>query len=107
MAKDSAQGHGLSRLFNDRKIATKISIGFACVLIITAVISASAYLAFGRVATGFDAFALQSSNGARASKVDSDFMFVRWQAREYLLTADAVFLDAARKGLATAKSTLR
>ena len=57
MANESTQGRGLSRLFNDRKIATKIAIGFAVVLSITAVISASAYFAFTKVDDSFRTFA--------------------------------------------------
>jgi methyl-accepting chemotaxis protein/CHASE3 domain sensor protein len=89
------------RLFNDRNIATKIAIGFACVLAIMAVISVSAYLAFGKVGDGFRVFALQSSNSARAATVDQNFLFVRWQAREYGLAGEQTFLDGSRKGLVT------
>ncbi len=95
------------RIFNDRNIATKIAIGFACVLAITAIISTSAYLAFTKVDDGFRAFALQSGNSARAAAVDQNFLFVRWQAREYGLTGEQVFLDGARKGLITLDESIK
>jgi CHASE3 domain sensor protein len=101
MANDSSQGRGLSRLFNDRKIATKIAIGFTAVLTITVVISASAYFAFGKVGDGFHTFARQSNNGIRAAAVDQNFLYVRWSAREYGLAGDAAMLDQAKKGMAT------
>jgi methyl-accepting chemotaxis protein len=107
MAKNAVQRHGISRLFNDRNIATKIAIGFACVLAITAVISASAYLAFGKVGDGFRLFSLQSSNSARAAAVDQNFLFVRWQAREYGLAGEQSFLEGAKKGLVTLTESIQ
>ena len=107
MANYPTQGHGPMRLFNDRNIATKIAIGFACVLAITAVISASAYLAFDKVGGGFRVFSLQSSNSARAAAVDQNFLFVRWQAREYGLAGEQNFLDGARKGLVTLAESIQ
>ena len=101
MSHESTQSRGLSRLFNDRKIATKIAIGFACVLAITATISASALLAFNNVESGFQSFARQSGNSARAGAVDRNFLFTRWQAREFGLTGEQSFLDGTRQGLAT------
>ena len=98
MANHMASGRGLSRLFNDRKIATKIAIGFALVLAITAVISASAYLAFGRVDQGFASFAKQTGNAEKAAALDQGFLFLRWSAREYALAGDPTFLDQAKKG---------
>src|SRR4051812_37720033 len=100
MANDMASGRGLSRLFNDRKIATKIAIGFALVLAITAVISASAYLAFGKVDQGFASFAKQSGNAEKASALDQGFLFLRWSAREYALAGDPAFLEQAKKAQA-------
>ncbi len=107
MANYPTQGHGPMRFFNDRNIATKIAIGFACVLAIMAVISASAYLAFGKVEDGFKTFARQSTNSARAAAVDQNFLFVRWQAREYGLAGEQTFLDGARKGLVTLAESIQ
>ena len=95
------------RFFNDHNIATKIAIGFACVLAIMAVISASAYLAFDKVGDGFKTFARQSTNSARAAAVDQNFLFVRWQAREYGLAGEQTFLDGARKGLVTLAESIQ
>ena len=95
------------RLFNDRNIATKIAIGFACILAIMAVISTTAYFAFEKVDGGFRTFARQSSNGARAATVDQNFLFVRWQAREYGLAGEQIFLDGARKGLVTLAESIQ
>ena len=107
MANDMASGRGISRLFNDRKISTKIGVGFALVLAIMAVISASAYLAFGRVSESFKLFGQQSANSGRAAGVDQNLLYVRWQAREYGLTGEQAFLDGARKGLATLAESIQ
>jgi methyl-accepting chemotaxis protein len=101
MANDSNQGRGLSRFFTDRKIATKIAIGFAIVLAITATISVSAYLAFDKVNSGFQAFANQSANASRAVAVDQNFLYLRWSAREFLLTNDPAMLEQSKKAIAT------
>jgi methyl-accepting chemotaxis protein len=95
------------RIFNDRNIATKIAIGFACVLAIMAVISTTAYFAFEKVDGGFRTFARQSSNSGRAATVDQNFLFVRWQAREYGLTGEQSFLDGAQKGLTTLAESIQ
>ena len=99
MSHESTQGRGLTRLFNDRKIATKIAIGFAVVLAITAFISGTAYLSFSSVEHGFREFARQSANSTRAAAVDRSLLFARWQAREFGLTGEKAFLDSARQGL--------
>ena len=95
------------RIFNDRNIATKIAIGFACVLAIMAVISTTAYFAFDKVDGGFRTFARQTSNSGRAATVDQNFLFVRWQAREFGLTGEQSFLDGARKGLTTLAESIQ
>ena len=95
------------RVFNDRNIATKIAIGFACILAIMAVISTTAYFAFEKVDGGFRAFARQSTNSNRAATVDQNFLFVRWQAREYGLSGEQSFLDGARKGLMTLTESIQ
>jgi methyl-accepting chemotaxis protein len=95
------------RIFNDRKIATKIAIGFACILAIMAVISTTAYFAFEKVDGGFRTFARQTSNGDRAATVEQNFVFLRWQAREYGLTGEKAYLDGARKGLATLSESIQ
>ena len=107
MSYEAAQRNGLTGLFTNRKIATKIAIGFAAVLTITAVISVSAYLAFNKVSQGFNIFALQSANGTRAASVDQNFLFVRWQAREFGLTNEQTFLDGARKGMSTLMDSVK
>ncbi len=95
------------RIFNDRNIATKIAIGFACILAIMAVISSVAYLAFEKVDGGFRTFARQTSNSGLAATVDQNFLFVRWQAREYGLAGEQSFLDGARKGLTTLAESIQ
>ena len=47
---------GLFGFFTNRRINTKIMIGFAVVLALTAVLATMSYRGFGKVSDGFDAF---------------------------------------------------
>ena len=95
------------RFFNDRKISTKLAIGFACVLAITLTISAVAYLAFVKVKAGVASVNLQAANSARAVAVDRNFLYVRWQAREFGLTGEQKFADGAKQALVTLMDSVK
>ncbi len=72
-----AQSHGSLRVFANRRIGTKITIGFACVLAITAVISAVAYFEFGRVQLTFAGFSRKVANGVIVSDIDRELVAFR------------------------------
>jgi methyl-accepting chemotaxis protein len=91
-------------VFHDRKIGTKILIGFAGVLAILATISAVAYVRFGEVASGFEAYAQRVAVVGIARDVDREFVELRRQAREFGQSgadANATAGDAARSRLRT------
>ena len=52
----SGASSGLFGFFTNRRINTKIMIGFAIVLALTAVLSAISYRGFGKVSEGFETF---------------------------------------------------
>jgi methyl-accepting chemotaxis protein len=98
---------GLGRLFNDRKISTKITIGFACVLAITAVISVNSYLAFQKADIGFQDVAYSSKNAARASLLEQNLVLLRGAAREFAQSGNPAVLDRAKKGIVTSRDTFQ
>jgi len=90
----------LPGLFTDRKINTKVAIGFGCVLAVTAVISATAYLAFGRVATAFQAYSQRVAVVGLARETDREFLAFRRFVREFAVTGEEADVVAAEKGRA-------
>jgi methyl-accepting chemotaxis protein len=90
-------GNPLSRLFSDRKIGTKIAIGFALVLAITVMISAMAYLNFGRVDTAFEAFQQRVAMVGIVRDIDREFVALRKEVREYALSGSEDNVASAEK----------
>jgi methyl-accepting chemotaxis protein len=99
----SGDTRGLSSLFTDRKINTKIAIGFGCVLAVTAVISATAYLAFGNVATAFQTYSQRVYVVGLARDTDREFLAFRRFVREFAVTGEEADVVAAEKGRTTLK----
>lgn len=70
-----------SRIFSDRRIGAKITIGFGfgfgCVLAIVAVISLISYFEFGRVQFDFTDYARKLTNGETVTDIDREFVAYR------------------------------
>ncbi|HEX3996186.1 MAG TPA: HAMP domain-containing protein, partial [Acetobacteraceae bacterium] len=79
---------GLASLFTDRKIRTKVSLGFVCVLAILASVSGMAYIAFQSAAEGFTTYAQRVAVADIAQDTDTGFLNLRRTARNYALTSD-------------------
>ncbi len=101
------QSGGISRIFNDRKISTKIMIGFGCVLAITATISVCAYTAFGKADTGFQEVVYSQTNTARVNALELTLVYLRGAAREYLRNDDPQLLAQANKLIPTARASIQ
>ncbi|MFL9828653.1 methyl-accepting chemotaxis protein, partial [Rhodoplanes sp. SY1] len=87
MTTEPAAGRsGLMGIFADRKIGTKITFGFACVLGILALASGASYVAFQKAETGFDNYAQRVEVVRIVSDVDRDFLAFRRYVREYWMT---------------------
>jgi methyl-accepting chemotaxis protein len=104
---NNMEGNGVLRLFSDRTIGTKLIIGFACVLAITAAISISAYMSFDKVDRAFEQVAYSSKNAARVSELEQDITFLRGAAREFAQTGNPAILDLAKKRIATARQAFQ
>jgi methyl-accepting chemotaxis protein len=98
--------HGLTSLFNDRRISTKIAIGFGCVLLVTAGISLLAYRSFGEVHRMFDTYAHEVTVLDLASDIDGEFTAMRRYVREFALAGDEANVAAAEKRRSTLQSTI-
>lgn len=88
---------GLFSIIANRKISTKIGLGFACVLTITAAISAVGYSAFSRVSANFGEFSRLVGVVARARAVDREFLDFRRFVREYAISGDEAAAKEAQK----------
>jgi len=75
-------------------------------LAITAVISAMAYLAFGKVSASFGTYSLQASVVGLARDVDREFLAFRRFVLEYAVTGEEAHLVVAEKGRATVKEII-
>jgi methyl-accepting chemotaxis protein len=87
-AATSGFAGGLLRLFADRRINTKIAIGFGCVLVITAVISYMAYAAFANVTESFTGYAARVKGVAISRNIEREFLAYRRFAGEFALTGE-------------------
>jgi len=67
----------LVSFFANRKISTKISIGFGSVLAIMVTISALAFVEFGAVSRDFSAFSREVHNSGTVSDLDRQFLAFR------------------------------
>jgi methyl-accepting chemotaxis protein len=87
----------LSGLFTDRKIGSKIAIGFAAVLSLTAILAIMNYSSFGQVADAFTTFDQRVQVVGDVREVDRGFVAYRRFVREYSLTGDDALIGEARK----------
>ena len=69
---------------SDRTIGTKVAAGFAVVLLILAVSSVLAWLAFGRVSTAVDEYTGLVDNSTIYASIDLQVAQYRGHVREYL-----------------------
>ncbi|MDP1911539.1 MAG: HAMP domain-containing protein, partial [Hyphomicrobium sp.] len=78
----SVASSGLFGFFTNRKISTKIAIGFACILAIMGLISAISYVEFGKIDRDFSDYSRKVTNGAVISDIDRQFLAFRRFAGE-------------------------
>ena len=118
LSSAGAGSSGLFGFFTNRKINTKIMIGFAVVLALTAVLAAMSYRGFGKVAEGFETFKQRVTVVGIARDVDREFVAFRRFVREFAVSGDESLIAEARKrqeslvthikkGLNTIKATER
>jgi HAMP domain-containing protein/uncharacterized protein YoxC len=94
-------------LIADRSIGTKVGLGFACVLVLLAVVSGTAYLSFQYFARGFETYVQRVSVVGIARDLDRGFLSLRRLAREYLDLGLESSVDAGTKELASLRLLLQ
>src|SRR4051812_23924685 len=107
MNAHNTQGNDVFRVFTDRKIGTKLMIGFACVLAITAAISISAYMSFNQVDTAFEQVSYSQKNAAKVSELEQDITFLRGAAREFAQTGNPSVLQQAKSRIASGRDAFQ
>jgi methyl-accepting chemotaxis protein len=88
---------GLFAFFTNRRINTKIMIGFGVVLALTAILSTMSYRGFGNVSEGFESFNQRVKVVGIAREVDRGFVAFRRFVREFSLSGDESLIAEARK----------
>lgn len=88
---------GLFGFFTNRRINTKIMIGFAIVLALTAVMSAMSYRGFNKVSDSFASFNMRVKGVGIARDVDREFVALRRFVREYSASGDEALIEPAQK----------
>ena len=76
------------RLFTNLSIRTKITVGFAVVLVLSAVSVVVAYLGYDKVSAGFTAYRTSVSEGGMARTIDREVSAYQLAARYYIVTGD-------------------
>ena len=76
------------KLLSNLSIRTKITTGFALVLILSAASVAVAYLGYDKVASGFSAYRTSVSEGMMARTIDREVTAYQLAARYYIVTGD-------------------
>ena len=97
MSNVSSSANGLFGFFTNRRINTKIMIGFAVVLALLATLSVMSYRGFGKVTEGFGAFNQRVKVVAIVRDVDRGFVAFRRFAREFSISGDENLIAEARK----------
>ena len=85
MSKASSSASAPSELFGiftNRRISTKIGIGFGFILAIIALISAISYSEFGKIDRDFSDYSRKVTNGAVIGDIDRQFLALRRYAGE-------------------------
>ena len=85
----------------NRAIGTKVGLGFACVLVLLAVVSGTAYLSFQSSSHGFESYVQRVSMVGIARDLDRGFLSIRRLAREYLDLGIESSVDTLTKELAS------
>ena len=86
-----------SNRLSDLRIATKVALGFAAVLLILAVSSTAAWLAFGRVSDTIGTYAGLVSNAAIYRDIDKATAQYRGHVRQYIFSDDESLAELAVK----------
>ncbi len=83
-----SDGNGLTSLFADRKISTKVAAGFGVVLLILAVSSSIAYLSFGQTAVAIGNYATLVRNSSIYQDIDQQVTQYRGHVREFVYSGN-------------------
>ncbi|MBI1202701.1 MAG: HAMP domain-containing protein [Rhodopseudomonas sp.] len=97
---------GASRIFNDRKISTKIMLGFACVLAVTATISVGAYIAFDKADDGLDVVVRSAKNLQMMTDLERNLTVLRTSLRAYAQNSQAAFRDKTKNSITSVASSV-
>ncbi len=98
---------GLFGFFTNRRINTKIMIGFAVVLALTLGLSVMSYRGFGMVSEGFETFNQRVKVVGIAREVDRGFVAFRRFVREFSLSGDESLIGEARKRQQTLAASIK
>ena len=85
------------RSLTDRSIGTKVGLGFACVLVLLAVVSGTAYLSFQTSSQGLQYLCAAVTVVGIAREVDRSFLNMRRFVREFAPAGGESNVEAANK----------
>ena len=89
--------NAVGSLLTDRSISTKVGLGFACVLVLLAVVSGTAYLSFQTSSQGFNTYVQRVAVVGIAREVERSFLNMRRYVREFALAGVESNIEAANK----------
>ncbi len=98
---------GVSRLFSDRKIGTKIAIGFTCVLAIAAAISVGAKMGFNKADLGLRNVVHSSTNLTKMTELERHFVVLTTALKEYEQNGTAAARGEAKQAIVTVNELIQ
>ncbi len=98
---------GLSGVFNNRKIGTKIAVGFTCVLAIAAVIAVGAQMGFNKADIGLDKVAHSAKNLTAMTELEREFVVLRAALHDYEADGQAEARNQAKQAIATVNEMMQ
>lgn len=97
MRQTNTSTGGIFSIYQDRKVSTKIGLGFACTLAIFGLVAGMAWFTFRATQHGFDRYAHEVAAADTFRDLDRTFVNMRRFVREYAFTGVPANIDSANQ----------
>lgn len=81
----------MKQIFSNLKVRVKITLGFACVLAIFAIVSGSSVISLSQISGNFVTYTQRVEEAGQIEKIDLNIAILRRHVREFALTGDEVW----------------
>lgn len=81
----------MKQIFSNLKVRVKITLGFACVLAIFAIVSGSSVISLSQISGNFVTYTQRVEVAGQLEKIGLNIAILRRHVREFALTGDEVW----------------